>query len=258
MRQRISITSLPLFLILLISISYSVSAKGNRILNNPDNKSYWGARLSLNKALPASVNICDIKYDTYQYFDFFDPGYGVSIGGIFHLPIVANFYFEPGLSFNFSRFHINTNAFIGDNKELLENGGILKKNSVIYTSVKLPLVLGYHFDLFKDFNVSLFMGPVINSTFSMKAKIKIETGSGVKETETSLFKPYQSNDDDYLRRFYAQWRIGASFNYRQFMIGINFDGDISNMLKVSDYNKQFYRGHFSLSELLFNIGYNFK
>lgn len=257
MKKFVSLRCIAYFLMFVMSFCIIDYAYGST-LNNPDNKPYWGVRASFNIVSPRSVYIMDTRYNVGDYYDLFHRGIGGSLGGIFHLPIVANFYFEPGLSFNYGKFGIQKDALIGTNKELLETDGVLKQSSVSFTSIKLPLVLGYHFDFSKDFNLSLFMGPVINYAFSMNAKIKIDTNSSVVKTEASLFKPYKSENDDYLKQFYGQWRLGTAFNYKQFMIGFTFDGDISNLFRVSDYNKQFYIGHFSLLDLSFNIGYNFK
>ena len=92
----------------------------------------------------------------------------------------------------------------------------------------------------------------------MDAKIKIEKDGKIHETNTSLFKPYPSKEDDYLRRFNMQWRFGASLNFKQYMIGVNMDGDMTNLLRVSNYNKQFYEGSLNTWEMFLTLGYNFK
>lgn len=249
----------PLRLIgVLLVVAYCVnSANAYRIFRNPDNHKYFGVRLSYIKVTP-DLYIWEKPTDIEKHYELFSSGNGVGIGGIFHLPIVANLYFEPGLDINFEKFNIKPDAFIGENKELIQNGGVLKQHSVMYTTLKVPLMLGYHLDFFKDFNLSLFMGPGLNWGLGMDARIKIEKDGELHKTNTSLFKPYKSQDDDYLERFEFRWIMGASINYKQFMIGFKYDLASTGIFKTSDYNSEFYSGGFDITEFYFTIGYNFK
>ncbi len=239
----------------LLLCSYTIEA--SNIFKNPNNRQYFGARISFLKATP-DVYLREKGTDIEKHYDLFSKGYGVGFGGIYHLPIIANLYFEPGLNINLEKFHINQEALIGENRDLLQNGGILKKHSVMYTNLKIPLMIGYHLDFFKDFNLSLFLGPGFDIGLGMDARIKIEKEGKEYKTATSLFKPYQSPNDDYLRRVDCRFIMGASMNYKQYMIGFKWDLSGRGLFKTSEYNSQFYSGNFDITELCFTIGYNFK
>ena len=63
------------------------------IFNNPDNKAYFGMRVGGEIACPGKVSAENIGISVFKN------GGGVEFGGIFNVPVVANFYVEPGLKF---------------------------------------------------------------------------------------------------------------------------------------------------------------
>ncbi|MDE5850500.1 MAG: hypothetical protein K2H38_10185, partial [Muribaculaceae bacterium] len=87
----------------------SVSAQ-DRIFNNPDNKAYFGLRVAGEVTCPGNLTYGGIGVDAYKN------GGGIEFGAIYNLPVVANFYIEPGLKLYYNAYSAN--------KDLFEDGGI--------------------------------------------------------------------------------------------------------------------------------------
>ena len=82
-------------------------AAQNSIVNNPDNKAYFGIRVGGNLTCPGKLTSDDVG------FSLFKNGGGIEVGGIFNGPIVANFYIEPGLKLYFDTYSANAYSYHG-------------------------------------------------------------------------------------------------------------------------------------------------
>ncbi len=235
----------------------SASAQG-RIFNNPNNKPYFGLRATLDVPTPCNFNLNDYEDHYTLSKKVFDAGVGFSVGGVYNIPIVANFYIEPGLSFYYNAMPIKTDDIDDILDELEEVGGELVCHSVRQSGMRIPVAFGYHFDFTRDFNVAVYMGPVINLGFSMdyyiKAKVKdVE----VKETG-SMYKAENPDDDDRFNRFNLDWRIGVGVNYKNFFGGLSGDIGMTNAYHVAKDNKRFYSASYHQNLFQLTVGYNFK
>ncbi|MDE6681843.1 MAG: hypothetical protein K2J87_00275, partial [Muribaculaceae bacterium] len=84
-----------LVLISLMAVASLGMSAQKSVLNNPNNKPYFGARLSIDASIPGEV-----KYtvgNASLKTDPFGTGGGLSVGGVYNIPIVANLYVEPGV-----------------------------------------------------------------------------------------------------------------------------------------------------------------
>lgn len=77
---------------LAIVVMTDLKAQENIVVNNPDNTPYWGIRVNYDYTIPGSVKQGGVG------IDLFKGGSGFSVGAIYNLPIIANLYFEPGIS----------------------------------------------------------------------------------------------------------------------------------------------------------------
>lgn len=107
------------------------------VVDNPDNRSYFGLRASFDLSCPTDVDIKDLLGCNGTTHD---PGAGVSIGAMFHLPIVANFYFEPELDLYYNTYKLKTATLQYDE---LQGSGF-----VYSSSVKYLCIFGTGFDIF--------------------------------------------------------------------------------------------------------------
>ncbi|MDE6702220.1 MAG: PorT family protein [Muribaculaceae bacterium] len=202
----------------------------SNIFNNPDNKAYFGIRVGGDITCPGKISAESIGVSVFKN------GGGVELGGIYNVPVVANFYIEPGLKFFYDIYSMKK-----DFVDALEDDIIFNSVSIKKFGMRIPVMAGYHFDFTKDFKVSVFTGPELEVGFSAKEYIK---GHNIEMSE-SIY-----GDDGDMNRVNLLWGIGAGISYQHFYFGVNGGIGMLNMLSDSD-------AKFHENRVTFSIGYNF-
>ncbi len=235
----------------------NVFAQG-RIFDNPDNKAYFGLRASLDVTSPGDFTVSDYEDNLSISRSIFGGGAGFSIGGIYNLPVVANFYIEPGLSIYYNTMSIKTGAMEDIIEDLEDAGGKLKCHSIRQSGMRIPVMFGYHFDFTKNFNIAVYTGPVLNIGFSMDYYVKAKAqGLEFKETG-SMYKAEYKDKEDRFNRCNADWRIGVGVNYKNFFGALSGDLGMTNAYKVAKDNKRYYSATYHQNLFQLTVGYNFK
>lgn len=219
------------------------SASAQRVVNNPDNKPFWGVRASLDISCPTKVTY---KEDGYKESEkLYKNGVGFSVGAIYNLPIVANFYFEPGVSFFYNTWKNNLDALDEDIKDHINH------NSFRQTGIRIPLNLGYHFDFTDDFKVSVFTGPQLQVGFSCDNYV----GAKVGDTEVHEAPSMYSGDEGF-NRFNMSWNVGVGFTYQHIYLGVTGSMEMTNMIRIKDKPDDYkVTGHMNTVGIA--LGYNF-
>ncbi|MDE5845249.1 MAG: PorT family protein [Muribaculaceae bacterium] len=222
-----------LVLIAVLVMTAVSSTAQNFIFNNPNNKAYWGIRVSPEIACPGkvseSVGSLNVKLDA------FNSGGGVEFGGIYNIPVVANFYIEPGVKFFYDTYSVK--------KEFLSNPGlVLNSLSIKKFGMRIPVMAGYHFDFTNSIKVYLFTGPELEIGLSAKEYAK---GQHNIEMSESIY-----GDEGDLNRVDLLWGLGAGVSYNHFYFSISGGLGMLNMLSDS-YAK------FHENRVTFSFGYNF-
>lgn len=216
-------------------------ASAQRIVNNPDNKPFWGVRASLDVSCPTKATYKSGDYKESE--SVFKNGVGVSVGAIYHLPIVANFYFEPGASLFYNTW---ANKLDGEDSKYINH------NSYRQTGIRIPLNLGYHFDFTDDFKVSVFTGPQLQVGFSCDNYV----GAKVENVEYHEAPSMYSGDEGF-NRFNASWNIGVGFTYSKFYLGITGSLEMTNMMRYKKEKGEDYSYTAHMNTLGIALGYNF-
>lgn len=238
-----------ILLALAILAGSAVASADSTVVNNPDNRAYFGARMSLDGSVPG-----DLKYSNTQK-SIYNPGAGVSLGLIYQQPIVANFYVEPGVE-----FYYDTQKMDLDDEALGNNR--MKSHSARSFGMRVPVMLGYHFDFSPKVNLAVFTGPVLKVGFSNDYYLTSETAMVGQEairfhTSGSLY-----NDNAFTgagisnayNRVDCAWRIGIGVNFlKNYYVGLSGDIGLVNNIKHSN------NGAYSQKNNLFQftLGYNF-
>lgn len=243
--------------LLVLTGVFSVSAQ-NRVFNNPDNKAYFGIRGTLDVPSPCKFTIDEDGLSISR--KYLGNGAGFSFGGIYNIPVVANFYIEPGVSVYYNAMGIKHDGFddlLEDVEDALEDIGLddveFSNRSVRQWGMRIPVSFGYHFDFTKDFSLAVYSGPVLNIGFATDYYIKAHAyGVEIKNTG-SLYdseKPY-----GHFNRCNLDWRIGVGVNYKNFFGGMSGDVGLTNAYKVEKRHKTitYHQNVFQLT-----VGYNFK
>ncbi|MDE6574903.1 MAG: PorT family protein [Muribaculaceae bacterium] len=208
---------------------FSMTAQSS-VLNNPDNKAYFGIRVGADVSCPGNITAGSVGLSV------FNNGGGFEFGGIYNIPVVANFYIEPGL-----KLYYDTYSLKEEWVKFIQGGIILDSGSIRKFGMRIPVVAGYHFDFTDDVKVSVFTGPELEVGFSGKEYLK---GHNI-ETSGSVY-----GDNGSMNRANILWTLGAGIAYQHFYFDIKGGIGMANMLSDSD--ATLHENH-----VTFTLGYNF-
>lgn len=210
----------------------------NPIVNNPDNKPYLGVRLSVDGTIPGDIKSGIVSVDKFNH------GAGLSVGAVYNYPVVANFYVEPGVSLYYDTYAIN--------HEVFDDVVDVKHASLRQFGLKVPVMLGYHFDFSPKFNLGVFTGPELNVGFSNDEYVttSAQVEPGVKVEVHSAPSVY--GDNGYMNRVDCGWKIGVGANIcKNYYVSLSGTIGMTNVLK--NYNgATMHNNGFQLT-----LGYNF-
>jgi len=189
--------------------------------NNPDNRAYWGARLDVDVNIPG-------KYKTTSLGNFdFSSGFGFGLGAFYQVPLFANLYLEPGASIYFDTF--KTDEITVHNAD----GSITETFTprVEQFGFRVPVLLGYRFDLLSGIGISIFTGPEVN--IGLTARLKGEALKNA-DIETDL---YSGNNvlgaNGSWHRFNLGWQVGGSLTVDRVTIGLHYCIGITDVVEDS-------------------------
>lgn len=238
-----------ILLALTLLAGVGVASAQSRVLNNPNNKPYVGARLSVESSVPGDLEYSNVKKSVYN------PGAGVSLGLVYNQPIVANFYVEPGVE-----FYYDTQKMDLDDSSL--SNVRMKSHSARSFGMRVPVMLGYHFDFSPKVNLAVFTGPVLKVGFSDDYYLTSET----EMVNNEAIRLHQSgslyNDNAFTgaglsnayNRVNCSWRIGVGVNFlKHYYAGLS--GDLGLVNKIKHDNNGAYNQKDNLFQ--FTLGYNF-
>lgn len=233
-----------IFLLAFAAISPLVSFAQHNGMDNNNNKSYFGLRLSIDASIPTDVNyrINNLSLST----EMFGTGGGVSVGAIYNIPVVANLFIEPGVDLYYHTNSINIPNFFGD--ENASNTDYMSR-SLRKFGMRIPVMIGYHYDFDSTLSAAFFTGPVLNIGFSNDYYLT------TVETDDVKFH-YSGSMYDTMKRANFSWRIGFGVNFfNNYYVGISGDIGMLNMMKNNST-----KDHIKMHENGFQLtlGYNFK
>lgn len=207
------------------------------IFESSDNRSYFGARLSLDISCPTDIS------KSGHSFAAFNNAAGFEIGGIYNIPLWKNLYFEPGLSLYYNTMKLSdayVNTWVGSAAQLDKAGGSVRR-----FGFRAPLVAGYRFD-FEPVAISVFTGPVISLGLYGRTHVDA-TGTAVSvSTSASCYA-----DDGICKRVDLGWRFGVGATWGNYVVQVYGTAGMCNMLKNGDGDK--YRDN----NVAIALGYNF-
>lgn len=243
--------SLAILSLCAVSSSMSICAQ-SYMFDNPENHAYFGARVGLDISSAANGGA------------MFSNKAGFSIGAVYDIPVVANFYFEPGLYLfyntfgtvnleNFEYTEVDAEGNVNEYNKLYQIDGTLRN-----AGFRIPLNLGYHFDFADDLSVSVFTGPQFNLGFVARYhqnKVVTPGKEVVKSTSVDAFGTGGFKHLD------LQWNFGVGLTYRHYYLSVGGSVGITDMKSASvihagpyevDLRRDIRRNLFNIS-----LGYNF-
>lgn len=202
------------------------------VFDSGDNHPYFGVRVGLDVELPGNWWVGDLGLEMYT------PGCGIAVGGIYNLPLVANLYFEPGLTlfYNTAGSDISTiDADMGMVKD------IFSKRTL---GLRVPLQFGYRFDITERFAVAVFTGPELTVRFDERLHAKTINSTEEYDIDENL--------DDSLKRFGLGWKVGGSLAVDRWTVSLSGNIGLLNRIRNAVKGVHFRENIFNVS-----VGYNF-
>lgn len=221
----------------LMGLVLSVSAvSAQSIFNSGDNKAGLGIRVSYELACPGDVELSDmLKMDVYGN------GSGLNFGAVYHMPVIFNFYFEPGVSLAYNTYSIDKSYLSDGLSTAGESYRVEDDGTVRMWNLRFPILGGYRFDLLPFLGINLFTGPEIQFGLSGKNHFKVST---LNVVEGAYGKDGQLNRTD------VKWRIGVGVTLHKHLYGA-----ISGAVGLCDQARENNKLHSNLFDI--TVGYNF-
>ena len=170
----------------------------------------WGVKASFDINKPGKWKTGD--YSTRLYTS----GLGFSVGGVYSHYFNDNFFLEPALSIFYDTY--GCDFIIGEGADQNYSPGIYK------VGLRVPLVLGYTFDITDDFAMSVFTGPELNYAFAGGYRWKHRSITDLAD-ELHLF-----GKDGAERRISCAWKGGIGFPFSDWRVDFEAAVGISDIL----------------------------
>lgn len=154
----------------------------------PSDRNHWTLTVAYDAAIPGKW-----KLDNGS-FKMFKSGSGISVGTDYMLLIRNNFFFEPGARFFIDNYSYE-NITVGNSspEELLKIYG----PPVRKIGFRIPLTMGYKFDIVKKGSLFLSTGP--EPVIGVSARTKLD------EDQTEIFE--ENMYKGLMRRFDVAWDV---------------------------------------------------
>ena len=124
--------------------------------------------------------------------------------------------------------------------------------SINFLSLKVPVSLMYKFDV-PQTEISLVPYAGLNLTGHILGQQKYQWDNGdSKESQTrSFFSKDDMGEDGTYNRFVVGWHIGAKVFIKKFLVGVAYEGPVTNLYKYDDDMK------YNTSQVNISVGINF-
>lgn len=174
----------------------------------------WGIKGNLNAELPGKWK------GNGESIKMYNSGFGVSLGGLYNYYLGKNFYFEPELALFYEGYSYDKIIIESPNSPAVNAGPNIYK-----LGLRLPVVFGYEINISDTWGLKVFTGPQLDYAFY-----------GTVKTDIDEFK-----QDEYLmslfgneygqRRFGVDWKVGVGFPVNQFLISLEAEFGLNDLLK---------------------------
>lgn len=234
-----------------LAVAVAIPASADSlVVNNPENRPYFGARVSIDISSSANGG---------RYYSS-KPGFAV--GAVYNIPVWKNLYFEPGLSvfydvFGTTYFNIETIQI----PDISSETGYIDKDvmyqvdgSIRNLGFRIPLNIGYHFDFAEDLRVSVFTGPQFNASVIARYHQDAYTKpSGAKEASFSK----SAFGTGGFKHFDAQWNFGVGLDWENYTVALTGSVGMTRLRDAIVYAPGVVQPKTRRNLFAITLGYNF-
>ena len=198
------------FIILLLTAVFCVSEAFGQTENS---RLTWGVKAKVDVEIPGKWKNDGVSLTTYR------PGYGFTAGAVCNIDLGSNVYLEPGLTLFYEDYSYKDLIIMN------ESGEAVQKDPGLYKlGFRIPVVVGSVFPINERAGFSIFTGPVLSYAFAGKIDIDSDVDSDLDGLD--LFRGQ--------RRFDCAWKIGVGCPIDNYMISLEAEFGITDLLKAKD------------------------
>lgn len=179
----------------------------------------WGIKANLGAELPGHIKNKNINEKMYN------SGFSGSIGGLANIALGKNFYFEPEVALFYDQYSYDKVEALTDHSPSVNIGPSIHK-----FGFRIPLNFGYFINISEKWGLDVFTGPELSYAFSGTARYDKSDAGLVEDVIASglgeVFSgPFEQN------RFNVDWKVGIGFPVDHFLISLEGDFGLTNMMK---------------------------
>jgi len=200
--------SILMSLLMTLTAAISTSAQAEE----SDTRPMFGLRAAFD------VNIPGDWHNDSGSVKMYKTGYGATVGGVCNVYIGHGFYIEPGVSLFYDSYSYVDLTILGEESQI-------ESPSLYKLGVRIPVLVGYSFNLGERLSMSVYTGPEVSYAFAGKIKENIIPDDPI---ELNLFDGH--------RRFDCAWKAGVGFPVKNFLISVDAAIGVSDLLKGSSFS----------------------
>ncbi len=179
----------------------------------PSDRDHLTVTISYDRSIPGKWKVND------SAFKMFKPGSGVSLGLDYMWLVGNNVFFEPGVRLYVDSYRYN-NISIGTGS--LYEPAITSDPPLRKTGLRLPVMAGYKFDIFK--RGSLLLSTGVEPEFGFSAHTKVDEGQE-EIFDENMYKTV-------MRRFDVSWDLRGAIIIDNFRVDITGAIGMLDVLKT--------------------------
>ncbi|MDE6742240.1 MAG: PorT family protein [Muribaculaceae bacterium] len=169
----------------------------------------WGIKASFDIDKPGKWKTGDMSVKLYT------SGLGFSVGGVYSHYFNDNVFIEPSLSVFYDTYGCD---FIVEGMTSDYSPGVYK------VGLRLPVVLGYTFDIADDFGISVFTGPELDYAFAGDYRWKS------KSVQNMIGDLHLFGKDGAQRRLSCAWKGGIGFPFSDWRVDFEAAVGVTDIL----------------------------
>lgn len=211
----------------LAAVAFGASAQQASVMQKETDSPTFGVKAQWNLNSPTT------SYN--EPVSVYTSGSGFSAGAFYTIPVYRGLYVEPEVSAFYNTVIIDSDIL----QALFTDQKVPPQGSLRNVGLRIPVNIGYRFNLTDDMALSLFTGPQLNVGLMLNRYVN------ATKRNIDLY-------DQGWRRIDAQWTFGARFYYAD-----NWMAEITGGVGMTDLLGKSIPGHFHRNTFAVGVGYIF-
>lgn len=173
----------------------------------------WGVKAAIDLNIPGKWHGKETSFVMYRH------GFGGTIGCVYNVYLGKDFYLEPGASLFYDTYSFKGMVINGDKGERQNDPSVYK------FGLRIPLVVGYSFNIVNKVPLSVYTGPEISYAFIGGTNFKYKHLDYGEISHLFGKKGYQRRTD-------CAWKLGVAFDTDPWSITLDYSFGLTDLIKT--------------------------